>query len=43
MQRALRRDCILEIEIDYTLERDYDDDTVYRKYKTDTTHRFDIQ
>ena len=46
MQRALQRDCILEI--DYTYERHYDDDTVCRKYmfprvKNDTTHRFDIQ
>ena len=48
MQRALRRDCILEIDYSYTHERHYDDDTVYRKYmfpgvKNDTTHRFDIQ
>ena len=30
MQRALRRDCILEI--DYTHERHFGDDTVYLKY-----------
>ena len=43
MQRALRRDCILEI--DYTQERHYGDDTVCRKYmfprvKNYTTNRF---